>query len=102
MPSTPLRGVLPIAPTPFDEHDEVDYDGQKRIVDFLVDAGVDGICILANYSEQNTPANPGVPATGGQKQMTAQELNIGGGVSRYGRITTPYPLWDGTDRVLIG
>jgi 2-keto-3-deoxy-L-arabinonate dehydratase len=47
-----LRGVLPIAPTPFDESDEVDYDGQKRVVDFLIDAGVDGICILANYSEQ--------------------------------------------------
>ena len=47
-----LSGVVPVAPTPFDEHDEVDYEGQKRIVDFLVDAGVDGICILANYSEQ--------------------------------------------------
>jgi hypothetical protein len=56
---------------------------------------------IANYSEQNTPANPGVPATGGQKQMTAQALNIGGGVSAYGRVTTPYPLWDGTDRVLL-
>jgi dihydrodipicolinate synthase/N-acetylneuraminate lyase len=30
----------------------VDYAGQKRILDFLVDAGVDGICVLANYSEQ--------------------------------------------------
>jgi 2-keto-3-deoxy-L-arabinonate dehydratase len=47
-----LSGVVPVAPTPFDEHDEVDYAGQKRIIDFLVDAGVDGICILANYSEQ--------------------------------------------------
>ena len=34
--------------------------------------------------------------------MTLQELNIGGGASAYGRITTPYPLWDGTDRVLVG
>src|SRR3981081_179114 len=48
----PLRGVLPIAPTPFDERDEVDYAGQKRVLDFLIDAGVDAICILANYSEQ--------------------------------------------------
>jgi dihydrodipicolinate synthase/N-acetylneuraminate lyase len=48
----PLSGVIPIAPTPFDHHDEVDYDGQKRVLDFLIDAGVDGICILANYSEQ--------------------------------------------------
>jgi 2-keto-3-deoxy-L-arabinonate dehydratase len=50
--SSVLSGVVPVAPTPFDEYDEVDYEGQKRIVDFLVDAGVDGICILANYSEQ--------------------------------------------------
>jgi hypothetical protein len=56
----------------------------------------------ANYSEQNTPANATVPVTGGQKQMTAQALNIGGGVSSFGRVTTPYPLWDGTDRVLVG
>jgi hypothetical protein len=55
----------------------------------------------ANYSEQNTPANANVPAEGGQKQMTAQLLNINRGVSQYGRITTPYPLWDGTDRVLL-
>jgi 2-keto-3-deoxy-L-arabinonate dehydratase len=47
-----LSGVVPVAPTPFDEHDEVDFAGQKRILDFLIDAGVDGICILANYSEQ--------------------------------------------------
>src|ERR687885_1049365 len=47
-----LSGVLPIAPTPFDERDEVDFDGQKRVLDFLIDAEVDAICILANYSEQ--------------------------------------------------
>jgi 2-keto-3-deoxy-L-arabinonate dehydratase len=52
MLSTPLSGVAPIAPTPFDEHDEVDYAGQARIIDFMLDAGVDAICILANYSEQ--------------------------------------------------
>jgi hypothetical protein len=55
----------------------------------------------ANYSEQNTPASPDVPAEGGQHQVTAQALNLGGGLSPYGRITTPYPLWDGTDRVLL-
>lgn len=52
MSSTVLSGVVPVAPTPFDERAEVDYAGQKRIIDFLIDAGVDGICILANYSEQ--------------------------------------------------
>ena len=55
----------------------------------------------ANYSEQNTPANSGVPNAGGQSQPTFQGLNFGGGLSQYGRITTPYPLWDGTDRVLL-
>nr|WP_295775363.1 hypothetical protein [Rhodoferax sp.] len=56
----------------------------------------------ANYSEKDTPANATAPALGGQKQMTLQELNIDGGASLYGRVTTPYPLWDGTDRVLVG
>jgi hypothetical protein len=55
----------------------------------------------ANYSEQNTPANATVPVQGGQKQMTAQSLNIERGLSQYGRITSPFPLWDGTDRVLL-
>jgi hypothetical protein len=56
---------------------------------------------VADYSDQNTPASPSIPASGGQQQMTAQTLNINGGASQYGRITTPYPLWDGTDRVLV-
>ncbi|HEX6510355.1 MAG TPA: dihydrodipicolinate synthase family protein, partial [Chloroflexota bacterium] len=47
-----LSGVIPIAPTPFDENEEVDYASQKRVLDFMVDAGVDAICVLANYSEQ--------------------------------------------------
>jgi hypothetical protein len=55
----------------------------------------------ANYSEQNTPARPGVAAQGGQTQMTKESLNLGGGLSPGGRVTTPYPLWDGTDRVLL-
>ena len=55
----------------------------------------------ANYSEQNTPANSSVPTTGGQKEITAQALNMERGFSLYGRITTPYPLWDGTDRILL-
>jgi len=44
--------VFPIAPTPFSEQGEVDLDGQRRILDCHIDQGVDGICILANYSEQ--------------------------------------------------
>jgi hypothetical protein len=56
---------------------------------------------VANYSEQNTPANSSVPAQGGQIYVTEQRLNIGRGLSEFGRVTTPYPLWDGTNRVLV-
>ncbi len=45
-------GVFPIAPTPFEEDGGLDLEGQKRVLDCMVDQGVDGICILANYSEQ--------------------------------------------------
>ena len=53
------------------------------------------------YSEQNTPANTTVPGPGGQVQVTERALDMGRGLSLYGRVTTPYPLWDGTDRVLV-
>jgi 2-keto-3-deoxy-L-arabinonate dehydratase len=48
----PFAGVFPIAPTPFTEAGELDLDGQRRVLDCLIDQGVSGICILANYSEQ--------------------------------------------------
>ena len=48
----PYTGVFPIAPTPFNEDESLDLPGQKRVLDCMVDQGVDGICILANYSEQ--------------------------------------------------
>ena len=45
-------GVFPIAPTPFREDGALDLESQRRVLDCMVDQGVDGICILANYSEQ--------------------------------------------------
>jgi 2-keto-3-deoxy-L-arabinonate dehydratase len=50
--STPYAGIFPIAPTPFTESGELDIAGQRRVLDCMIDQGVDGICILANYSEQ--------------------------------------------------
>jgi 2-keto-3-deoxy-L-arabinonate dehydratase len=50
--SQPFAGVFPIAPTPFTPAGELDPDGQRRVLDCMVDQGVAGICILANYSEQ--------------------------------------------------
>lgn len=49
---TVMTGVYPIAPTPFTASGEVDLESQKRVLDCMIDQGVDGICILANYSEQ--------------------------------------------------
>ncbi|MBB3017413.1 4-hydroxy-tetrahydrodipicolinate synthase [Microvirga lupini] len=48
----PYRGVFPVAPTIFDDSGQLDLEGQKRAVDFMIDAGSDGLCILANFSEQ--------------------------------------------------
>jgi 2-keto-3-deoxy-L-arabinonate dehydratase len=50
--SRPYTGIFPIAPTPFAENADLDLDGQRRVLDCMIDQGVDGICILANYSEQ--------------------------------------------------
>lgn len=46
------RGVYPVVPTTFDERGALDLESQKRCVDFMIDAGSDGLCILANFSEQ--------------------------------------------------
>ena len=48
----PYRGVFPVAPTVFDADGRLDLDGQRRCIDFMIDAGANGICILANFSEQ--------------------------------------------------
>ena len=42
-------GMWPVAPTPFHENGEVDYEGMERVIDCMVDQKVEGICILANY-----------------------------------------------------
>jgi dihydrodipicolinate synthase/N-acetylneuraminate lyase len=50
--SVRYRGVFPVAPTTFTEAGELDLHSQKRCIDFMIDAGSTGICILANFSEQ--------------------------------------------------
>ena len=52
MTARPYAGVWPVAPTPFNDDGTVDLDGMRRVIDCMVDQGVDGICILANFSEQ--------------------------------------------------
>ncbi|MGB1527794.1 MAG: dihydrodipicolinate synthase family protein [Candidatus Puniceispirillaceae bacterium] len=46
------KGIWPVAPTPFSADGVVDYKGMIRVLDCMIDQGVDGICILANFSEQ--------------------------------------------------
>jgi 2-keto-3-deoxy-L-arabinonate dehydratase len=46
------RGIFPVVPTTFAQTGELDLASQKRAVDFMIDAGSDGLAILANFSEQ--------------------------------------------------
>ena len=48
----PYKGVFPVVPTIFDEAGALDLAGQLRCIDFMIDAGSTGLCILANFSEQ--------------------------------------------------
>ncbi len=52
MTQTPYSGIWPVAPTPFNPDGTVDFPGMQRVLDCMIDQGVDGICILANFSEQ--------------------------------------------------
>ena len=45
-------GIWPVAPTPFHDDGSIDTEGMRRVLDCLIDQGADGICILANFSEQ--------------------------------------------------
>ena len=52
MPATPYCGVFPVVPTIFHDTGDLDLPGQRRVLDFMIDAGSHGLCILANFSEQ--------------------------------------------------
>lgn len=49
---TAWTGVWPVVPTTFDGRGALDLESQHRVYDCMIDQKVDGICILANYSEQ--------------------------------------------------
>jgi 2-keto-3-deoxy-L-arabinonate dehydratase len=46
-----LAGVVPIAPTQCGRT-VTSTDSQSRVLDCMIDHGVDGICIMVDYSEQ--------------------------------------------------
>ena len=51
-PTPRYQGLFPVVPTTFADNGELDLASQKRAVDFMIDAGSNGLCILANFSEQ--------------------------------------------------
>jgi 2-keto-3-deoxy-L-arabinonate dehydratase len=50
--SARYTGIFPVVPTTFTDDGDLDLDSQKRCIDFLIDAGSNGLSILANFSEQ--------------------------------------------------
>ena len=49
---TVYSGIFPVVPTTFTESGELDLVSQTRAIDYLIDTGAHGLCLLANYSEQ--------------------------------------------------
>jgi hypothetical protein len=60
-----------------------------------------GIDVL-NFSEDDQPVAAGITGHG-QTQLTLDQVNFDmtRGLATTGRYTTPYPLWDGTNRALV-
>ena len=56
--------------------------------------------IKANDCSENNDCDASVSGTA-QSHATAQPMNFGRGLSQYGRATDPYPLFDGTNRLLV-
>lgn len=48
----PYSGIWPVAPTAFNDDGTLDLEGSMRALECVIDQGSDGVCILANYSEQ--------------------------------------------------
>ncbi len=56
------------------------------------------LLINSNDCSENSDCDGNIT---GQAQATAQQMNTGRGISQFGRATDPYPLYDGTNRVLV-
>lgn len=54
-----------------------------------------------NFSEIDQPGPGTAPGAVAQAQASFAEVDFGSRVSSTGRFTTPYPLWDGSNRALV-
>ena len=46
-----IEGIVPVVPTPFDDHGRIDEEGLRKLVDFCVDGGACAICLPAYVGE---------------------------------------------------
>ena len=53
MPQTEFAGVIPILATPFNDDESLDLASWRRMIEFMVELGVDGITILGVLGESN-------------------------------------------------
>jgi hypothetical protein len=57
---------------------------------------------VRNFSENNEVApNYSGTRTQGQLEISPNPIPVGRTISENGRFTTPYPIWDGTNRILV-
>lgn len=56
--SNHLKGVYPILVTPFDEQERLDLESFEKIINFMVEAGVNGITVMGVLGESNRVVDP--------------------------------------------
>ena len=78
----PLRGVLPIAPTPFTESGDVDFEGQRRVLDCMIDQGVDPTIVEMTAYFPSVPH--GLPLSTERISSAADVAVLQGNISELG------------------
>ena len=48
-----FRGVIPILATPFRDDDTLDLESWRRLLEFMIGIGVDGVTVLGVLGESN-------------------------------------------------
>lgn len=51
MPKKPPQGIVPAVVTPFHQDESIDYDSWRRVLEFLIASGVDGLFMLGGGGE---------------------------------------------------